>query len=98
MLLSGKGKGLAGESPCDDINHSLIRCGVPFTNECSDIAKDGSDGQDSIEDALADDSLAVIVVFGVRNRDLKKQQKDLEDQLDDLYSGDAKKDNSVIQE
>ena len=30
--------------------------------------------------------LAVIVVFGVRNRDLKKQQKDLEDQLDDLYS------------
>jgi hypothetical protein len=42
--------------------------------------------------------LAVIVVFGVRNRDLKKQQKDLEDQLDDLYSGDAKKDNSVIQE
>ena len=39
--------------------------------------------------------LAVIVVFGVRNRDLKKQQKDLEDQLD---SGDAKKDNSVIQE
>lgn len=33
--------------------------------------------------------LAVIVVFGVRNRDLKKQQKDLEDQLDDLYSGDA---------
>lgn len=35
--------------------------------------------------------LAVIVVFGVRNRDLKKQQKDLEDQLDDLYSGDAKK-------
>ena len=42
--------------------------------------------------------LAVIVVFGVRNRDLKKQQKDLEDQLYDLYSGDAKKDNSVIQE
>ena len=42
--------------------------------------------------------LAVIVVFGVRNRDLKKQQKDLEDQLDDLYSGDAKKDTSVIQE
>ena len=42
--------------------------------------------------------LAVIVVFGVRNRDLKKQQKDLEDQLDELYSGDAKKDNSVIQE
>ena len=42
--------------------------------------------------------LAVIVVFVVRNRDLKKQQKDLEDQLDDLYSGDAKKDNSVIQE
>lgn len=42
--------------------------------------------------------LAVIVVFSVRNRDLKKQQKDLEAQLDDLYSGDAKKDNSVIQE
>lgn len=43
-------------------------------------------------------AVIVVVVFGVRNRDLKKQQKDLEDQLDDLYSGDAKKDNSVIQE
>ena len=33
--------------------------------------------------------LAVIVVFGVRNRDLKKQQKDLEDQLSDLYADDS---------
>ena len=40
--------------------------------------------------------LAVIAVFVVRNQNLKKQQKDLEEQLDDLYSGDAKKDNPVI--
>lgn len=40
--------------------------------------------------------LAVIAVFDVRNQNLKKQQKDLEEQLDDLYSGDAKKDNPVI--
>lgn len=33
--------------------------------------------------------LAVIAVFVVRNQNLKKQ-------LDDLYSGDAKKDNPVI--
>ena len=36
--------------------------------------------------------------IGKRNQkqNLKKQQKDLEEQLDDLYSGDAKKDNPVI--
>ncbi len=33
--------------------------------------------------------LAVVVVFAVKHRNMKKEQKDLEDQLLNLYAGDS---------
>ena len=45
--------------------------------------------------------ILVIMIIVHHNNQKKRDydfEKDLEDQLDDLYSGDAKKDNSVIQE
>ena len=33
--------------------------------------------------------LAVIVVFIIRHRDMKKEEKDLEEQLSDLYAKDT---------
>lgn len=33
--------------------------------------------------------LAVVIVYLVRRHNLKKEQKDLEDQLADLYAGDS---------
>ncbi len=33
--------------------------------------------------------LAVVVVFAVKHRNMKKEQKDLEDQLSNLYAGDS---------
>ncbi len=33
--------------------------------------------------------LAVVVVFAVKHRNMKKEQNDLEDQLSNLYAGDS---------
>lgn len=33
--------------------------------------------------------LAIVVVFAVKHRNMKKEQKDLEDQLSNLYAGDS---------
>lgn len=33
--------------------------------------------------------LAVVVVFAVKHRNMKKEQKDLEDRLSNLYAGDS---------
>ena len=43
--------------------------------------------------------LAVIIVYLVRRHNLKKEQKELEDQLADLYAEDSiEEDNKTIQE
>lgn len=43
--------------------------------------------------------LAVVIVYLVRRHNLKKEQKDLEDQLSDLYAEDSvKKNNTRVQE
>ena len=39
--------------------------------------------------------LAVVIVYLVRRHNLKKEQKDLEDQLSDLYAEDSVKENST---
>ena len=39
--------------------------------------------------------LAVVVVYLVRRHNLKKEQKDLEDQLSDLYAEDSVKENNT---
>jgi hypothetical protein len=60
-LLPGDGKWLARESSGNDINQPLIARGEPFTDECFDIAEDGSVGQDSVTDSGGNDSLAIVV-------------------------------------
>lgn len=40
-------------------------------------------------------SLAVVIVYLVRRHNLKKEQKDLEDQLSDLYAEDSVKENNT---
>lgn len=43
--------------------------------------------------------LAVVIVYLVRRHNLKKEQKDLEDQLADLYAEDSiEEDNKDVQE
>ena len=43
--------------------------------------------------------LAVVIVYLVRRHNLKKEQKDLEDQLSDLYAEDSVKEkNTRVQE
>lgn len=39
--------------------------------------------------------LAVVIVHLVRRHNLKKEQKDLEDQLSDLYAEDSVKENNT---
>ena len=39
--------------------------------------------------------LAVVIVYPVRRHNLKKEQKDLEDQLSDLYAEDSVKENNT---
>ena len=39
--------------------------------------------------------LAVVIVYLVRRHNLKKEQKDLEDQLSDLYAEDSVKENNT---
>ena len=39
--------------------------------------------------------LAVVIVYLVRRHNLKKDQKDLEDQLSDLYAEDSVKENNT---
>lgn len=39
--------------------------------------------------------LAVVIVYLVRRHNLKKEQKDLEDQLSDLYAEDSMKENNT---
>ena len=39
--------------------------------------------------------LAVVIVYLVRRHNLKKEQKDLEDQLSDLYAEDSVKGNNT---
>ena len=39
--------------------------------------------------------LAVAIVYLVRRHNLKKEQKDLEDQLSDLYAEDSVKENNT---
>ena len=38
--------------------------------------------------------MAVVIVYLVRRHNLKKEQKDLEDQLSDLYAEDSVKENN----
>tara|TARA_R100000963_G_C4587209_1_gene65808 strand:+ start:205 stop:525 length:321 start_codon:yes stop_codon:yes gene_type:complete len=64
-LLSCNGKGLAWESACNDINHSLICVGVPFTDECFDIAEDGRFVEEPIVDSLSDNALTVIIELDI---------------------------------
>jgi hypothetical protein len=62
---AGDAERLTGESCGNDINHSRIACGVPFTNECSDIAEDRGFVKDSVDDSLSDDSLTIAVPFDI---------------------------------
>lgn len=39
--------------------------------------------------------LAVVIVYLVRRHNLEKEQKDLEDQLSDLYAEDSVKENNT---
>ena len=39
--------------------------------------------------------LAEVIVYRVRRHNLKKEQKDLEDQLSDLYAEDSVKENNT---
>ena len=39
--------------------------------------------------------LAVVIVYLVRRHNLKKEQKDLEDQLSDLYAEDSVEENNT---
>ena len=39
--------------------------------------------------------LAVVIVYLVRRHNLKKEQKDLEDQLSDFYAEDSVKENNT---
>ena len=39
--------------------------------------------------------LAVVIVYLVRRHNLKKEQKELEDQLSDLYAEDSVKENNT---
>ena len=39
--------------------------------------------------------LSVVIVYLVRRHNLKKEQKDLEDQLSDLYAEDSVKENNT---
>ena len=39
--------------------------------------------------------LALVIVYLVRRHNLKKEQKDLEDQLSDLYAEDSVKENNT---
>tara|TARA_R110001583_G_C5599073_1_gene404367 strand:+ start:861 stop:1136 length:276 start_codon:yes stop_codon:yes gene_type:complete len=64
-LLSCNGEGLTGESACNDINHSLIAFGVPFTEECSDIAEYWRVVEDAIVDSLSDNALTVIIELDI---------------------------------
>jgi hypothetical protein len=52
---------LAWESGRNDVNQALIRLGVPFTDECSDIAEDRGLWDESVFDSLGDDSLTVVI-------------------------------------
>jgi hypothetical protein len=54
---------LTWETRRDDISHSLIRVGVPFTVECTDITEDGRFFKEPVLDALRDDFLAVFIVL-----------------------------------
>jgi hypothetical protein len=65
--LSCNAEGLAREACCDDINQSRISCGVPVTNECTDVAENRGVVEISIPDAGGDDLLAVSVDFNVSN-------------------------------
>jgi hypothetical protein len=67
FLFSGDAKRLAGESCCNDINQSLIFCGVPFTDECSDIAEDRGVVEYSVFNSLDDNFLAVVFFFDISN-------------------------------
>jgi hypothetical protein len=67
-LLSGDREGLTGKSGRDNVNQSLICCGVPVTVECSDIAEDWCVGENSIFDPLFDNTLAVVVPLDVPDR------------------------------
>jgi len=58
-LLSLEAEGLAWESSSDCINHSLIACGVPVTDECSDIGEDRRSVNEAVFLALSDKFLAV---------------------------------------
>ncbi|MFA5187091.1 MAG: hypothetical protein WC551_11465 [Patescibacteria group bacterium] len=66
--LSGDGKGLARESGGNDINHSLIACGVPFTDESPDIAEDGGSIEVAVLDSLNNDPLAIRFKFNISHR------------------------------
>jgi hypothetical protein len=61
----GHGEGLAGEAGGKDINHSRICAGVPASNECSDIAKDGGVIEETIDNSLFDNSLTVFISLHV---------------------------------
>jgi len=56
---------LTWESPRDDINHSLIACGVPVTDECADIGEDWGFVEEAVFDPLRDDFLAVFINFDI---------------------------------
>jgi hypothetical protein len=64
-LFPGNGEGLTGESACNDINHSLIAFGVPFTEECSDIAEYWRVVEDAIVDSGPDDPLTVLTELDI---------------------------------
>tara|TARA_R110000744_G_scaffold117106_1_gene218911 strand:- start:140 stop:415 length:276 start_codon:yes stop_codon:yes gene_type:complete len=64
-LLACNGEGLAWESCCNDINHSLICVGVPLIEECSDIAEDGCFVEEPIVDSLSDNALTVIIELDI---------------------------------
>jgi hypothetical protein len=66
--LSGNTEGLARESCRHDISHAPISLGVPITEECSDIAKDGGFVEESVGDARGKHSLTVDVSLDIPDR------------------------------
>jgi len=56
---------LAGKARRDDVNQSLIACGVPVTDEFFDIAEYRGVWQDSVFDSCGNDTLAVVIPFDV---------------------------------
>ena len=62
---SGDAEGLARKSGGDNINHSLICFGKTFSDEGVDVSEDGSGVQKTVGDSLAEDVLAVRVVFDI---------------------------------